>query len=152
MEEVTAAQAAALTGRSERTIRRKIAAGELPARRVAPNRFAINLRDLPMRRAGSDLAAQFDVLERRVRLLEQRLDALSPGVLGSTAASVGPPIGGEAMATIQDLVLQLAREAARLGPLLAPADLTPRPLPSLGEGTEREGVDEADVQHSREAD
>lgn len=84
MEEVSATEAAALTGLSERTIRRKIARGELAARHVAPNRYAIRVRDLPPPRHANqaevraearmtNLEARLDLLERRLRLVEQAL-------------------------------------------------------------------------------
>ena len=138
MEKVTAAQAAVLTGFSERTIRRKIAAGDLPAHRLAPNRFAIDISDLPRRWDDSDLARRLDALDRRVRLLEdgqrtlgQRLDALV-GMLQSGAAPAqeatapGAPEAQEpadaTISTLHDLLIELALEADRLGPLLAPSD------------------------------
>jgi len=73
MDEVTASQAAALTGLSERTIRRKIAAGEIRARHVAPNRYAIKVADLPVHRSPDELIARIEELEHRVRLLELQL-------------------------------------------------------------------------------
>ena len=45
-DEVSAVEAGRLTGLSERTIRRQIAAHRLPARHVACNRYAILVRDL----------------------------------------------------------------------------------------------------------
>lgn len=73
MDEVTATEAAALTGLSERTIRRKILSGEIPARHVAKNRYAIRVRDLPLRKRAGDLELRIEALEHRVRLLELRL-------------------------------------------------------------------------------
>lgn len=127
MDEISAAQAAALTGFSERTIRRKIAAGELPARRIAPNRFGINVRDLPRRRDVSDLASRLAALEQRVTLLEEGQRALPLALLRAAA----PPedagailAGGEdsavSPAVLSQLLIQLVREVERLGPLLAP--------------------------------
>lgn len=70
-EEVTAAEAARLTGFSERTIRRKIAANKIPARRISSNRYAIYLADLPLRNAVPDAcAAGLLALEARLRTLE----------------------------------------------------------------------------------
>jgi hypothetical protein len=82
MDDVSAAQAAALTGFSERTIRRKIASGELPARRIAVNCYAIRVRDLPVSARGADNAHRVEALEQRVQLLEQavaHLGGLLPG-------------------------------------------------------------------------
>lgn len=73
--EVTAAQAAKLTGLSERTIRRRIVSGALPARRIASNRYAIRVRDLtlpnlPTLESVETLIARVQALESRVHLLE----------------------------------------------------------------------------------
>ena len=46
MKEVTATEAAKMTGLSERTIRRWIESGKLPARQIATNRYAIKTTDL----------------------------------------------------------------------------------------------------------
>ena len=46
MKEVTAIDAAKMTGLSERTIRRWIESGKLPARQIATNRYAIKTTDL----------------------------------------------------------------------------------------------------------
>src|SRR5579884_3962408 len=118
-EEVTATQAAALTGLSERTIRRKIAAGTLRARRVAPNRFAIAVSDLPKRRGVEALVARVEDLERRVERLEA---AIGAGV-GSQAAVDVLPAGTDAASNgpvgpLRELLGQLAREVERLSPLL----------------------------------
>jgi excisionase family DNA binding protein len=119
MEEVTASQAAALTGLSERTIRRKIASGEIPARHVAPNRYAINVAHLPVRQPSDVLLTRIEELEHRVRLLELRLRpqrsavanlASAPAEHGDSAVS-GPPALGE-------LLMHLAHETDRLLPLL----------------------------------
>ncbi len=77
MEEVNATQAAALSGFSERTIRRKIASGVIPARRIASNRFAIRVSDIPARRGADALVERVAALERRVLELEQQLQLLS---------------------------------------------------------------------------
>ncbi|MBF6591273.1 MAG: helix-turn-helix domain-containing protein [Ktedonobacterales bacterium] len=117
MDEVTATEAATLTGLSERTIRRKIASGVLRARRVAPNRYAIKVRDLPIQGRADDLAMRMEALEHRVRLLELRLNevlvrregtpTLSESILSETAA-------------LPELLARLAHETARLAPLLVP--------------------------------
>lgn len=131
MEEVTAAQAAALTGFSERTIRRKIARGELPAQRVAPNRFAIDITDLPQRWDDRNLARRLDALDRRVRRLEdslqallRRLDLVDVEALAD-ASSEGRAAEGDDIGTLQALLIELARETERLGPLIAPATSPP---------------------------
>lgn len=76
MEEVTATEAALLTGLSERTIRRRIARGELPARHIAPNRYAIRVRDLPAPRTLSEVDARLEALEQRAHVLEVRVEQL----------------------------------------------------------------------------
>jgi len=123
MEEVTAAQAAGLTGLSERTIRRKIAAGEIPARHVARNRYAIRLRDLPFRRSPDELIMRVEALEYRVRLLElqqARLAAAEPAVAGQPPEDdIGTP------SDVYHLLVQLARETQRLAPLLTLLTSTP---------------------------
>lgn len=132
MDEVTASQAAALTGLSERTIRRKIAAGEIRARHVAPNRYAIKVADLPVHRSPDELIARIEELEHRVRLLElqlrqPRIGSLTP--LRSKNADAGSEKGNATMRTgvsnlapsgpaLGDLLMQLAREADRFMPLL----------------------------------
>src|SRR5215831_16055664 len=102
MEEVTASQAATLTGLSERTIRRKIASGEIPARHVAPNRYAINVAHLPVRQPSDVLLTRIEELEHRVRLLELRLRpqrlaganlASAPAEHGDSAVSETPALG-----------------------------------------------------------
>jgi excisionase family DNA binding protein len=119
MEEVTASQAAALTGLSERTIRRKIASGEIPARHVAPNRYAINVAHLPVRQPSDVLLTRIEELEHRVRLLELRLRpqrsvvanlASAPADHGDSAVTGAPALG--------ELLMQLAHETDRLLPLL----------------------------------
>lgn len=118
-DEVTAARAALLLGLSERTIRRRIAAGEIPARRIAANRFAINVHDLPAQRSPETLAARIEALEHRVRLLELHQEGgqppeTPPAESGRDAAT---------MATLQSLLAQLARETERLAPLVTPPDM-----------------------------
>src|SRR5260221_4062731 len=112
IEEVTAAQAAGLTGLSERTIRRKIAAGDIPARHVARNRYAIRVRDLPIRRSPDELVLRVEALEYRVRLLELQ----QPRFAAAEPEAAGEPSAGE-MVTPTDvyhLLVQLARETQRL--------------------------------------
>jgi excisionase family DNA binding protein len=119
MDEVTASQAATLTGLSERTIRRKIASGEIPARHVAPNRYAINVAHLPVRQPSDVLVTRIEELEHRVRLLELRLRQPRPAVAnpvsapaehGDSSVSSAPALG--------ELLMELARETDRLLPLL----------------------------------
>ena len=123
MKEVTATQAAALTGLSERTIRRRIAAGKLPARHVAPNRFAIDVRHLPRERAAGNFTARLEMLERRVHLLElqqqallRRLDAVV--ATGEAGMEAGTEAGGD-LGQLHELLVQLAHETERLAPLLS---------------------------------
>lgn len=71
MRYVTATEAADMTGLSERTIRRMIAAGTLPARRVNARRYEIAVADLPERKA-DPLAA----LQAEVAALRREVDAL----------------------------------------------------------------------------
>lgn len=123
MREVTATQAAALTGLSERTIRRRIASGELPARHVAPNRFAIDVRYLPHDRPDGKIAARLELLERRVQLLETQLQALLRRLDGAIAAGEAKveavaDAGGD-LGQLHDLLVQLAHETERLAPLLS---------------------------------
>jgi hypothetical protein len=135
MDEVTAVEAAALTGLSERTIRRRIAAGTLQARRIAANRFAIRLDDLPQRKGLDALVARIEAIERRVRPLESQR-AAEPGNAVQTApdeAALGVPA-----AQLRDLVDQLAHEVNRIAPLLtagaheATGDAAARPTPQRG--------------------
>jgi hypothetical protein len=128
MDKVTAAQAAVLSGFSERTIRRKIASGELQAQRLAANRYAIKMSDLPIHPRGADFAHRLEVLEQRVRLLEQIVThalAATPTKDVSTevskdaspAAEAGGAAGGAgSLVTIEELVARLAQETARLAP------------------------------------
>jgi hypothetical protein len=130
MDEVTAAQAAGLTGLSERTIRRRIAAGMIPARHVAPNRYAINVRDLPVHHSADELAARIEALEHRVRLIELRQAALlatspaadaalDPAETGYPAMQA-PPAPASAPA-VRELLAALVNETERLTSLLMPA-------------------------------
>lgn len=148
MDEVTAAQAAAMTGFSERTIRRKIAAGELPARRVAPNRFAIDVLDLPQRWNDRDLVRRIDALEHRVRLLEEGQRTLMrqigarpgeqhPGTSTDMDTSGSATEGEAAVAELHDMLAQLTEQTERLGPLFAvqePAEERPSTGDRKGSG------------------
>jgi|GEM_PF-2351758 excisionase family DNA binding protein len=124
-DEVTAAQAATLTGLSERTIRRKIAAGVIPARRIGPNRFAIKVADLRMSHPIQALALRVEALERRIELLEARLQApAKPESLETPRAPEAQPSAASAATSgvpahfsttdVQQLLAQLAYETARL--------------------------------------
>lgn len=117
-EEVTAAQAAQLTGLSERTIRRRIAAREIPARHVARNRYAIRIQDLPIRRPTDELMARLQALEYRVRVLELQQQRLL-AQLGAAESAGSEASGQETAAGVSDLLAQLAYEVRRLGPLLS---------------------------------
>lgn len=128
MDEVTAAQAAGLTGLSERTIRRRIAAGRIPARHVAPNRYAINVRDLPVRHSADELAARIEALEHRVRLIELRQAALlaTPPVADATSEPDEPgqlPVRAPtaSVPALRKLLAELVSETERLTSLLVPA-------------------------------
>lgn len=119
MKDVTATQAAVLTGLSERTIRRWIASGRLPARHIAPNRYAIDVRDLPGRSDNADvqdLVARLDTLERRVFLLEAQLVG-SPREQGAEDTSASETSGVE-MQQLHDLLVQFVHETERIAPLL----------------------------------
>lgn len=127
MEDVTATQAASLLGLSERTIRRRIAAGQLPARRIAPNRFAIKVQDLPLRHGFADLASRLETLERRVAALElwQRALLMQRPVtdaIPGAQASASAPEGDGALGQLHALLAELARETERLAPLLGATD------------------------------
>ncbi len=124
-EIVTAAQAAQLTGLSERTIRRRIAANEIPAHHVARNRYAIRVQDLPIRRPADELMARLQALEYRVRVLElqqQRILAQVDPLVAAPAEESAP----ESVTEVGDLLTQLAHEMRRLGPLLSAAGTDPR--------------------------
>ncbi|HEV2461818.1 MAG TPA: hypothetical protein VGS80_25965 [Ktedonobacterales bacterium] len=124
MDEVTAAQAAGLTGLSERTIRRRIAAGMIPARHVAPNRYAINVRDLPVHHSADELAARIEALEHRVRLIELRQAALLATSPAADAALDPAETGYPAMQAppaVRELLAALVNETERLTSLLMPA-------------------------------
>lgn len=119
-EEVTAAQAAQLTGLSERTIRRRITAREIPARHVARNRYAIRVQDLPIRRAADEQMARLQALEYRVRMVELQQQRILTH-LDPSAATHNEESGSEAATEVGDLLTQLAHEVRRLGPLLSAA-------------------------------
>lgn len=144
-EEVTAAQAAQLTGLSERTIRRRIAAREIPARHVARNRFAIRVQDLPIRRPADEVMARLQALEYRVRVLELQQQRLLVQ-LDPTGAVPPEPSDQESAAGVGDLLAQLAYEVRRLGPLLSAA-----PQPSGGHGKAQRGEGGAGDAQEREA-
>ncbi|HEX6819536.1 MAG TPA: helix-turn-helix domain-containing protein [Ktedonobacterales bacterium] len=76
--EVTATEAAKLTGLSERTIRRRILSGALPARHVRSNRYAIRMSDLalsgfPAQDSIVSLIARVQALESRMQHLEHQV-------------------------------------------------------------------------------
>jgi len=135
LDEVTAFEAAALTGLSERTIRRRIAADTLHARRVSANRFAIHVEDLPQRKGLDALLARIEGLERRVDALEMHSGIYRVARGPSLAESEeGPDLE---VAPLRDLVDQLVDEVNRITPLLSP-----------GVGT-NSGSSEAPVQRER---
>jgi excisionase family DNA binding protein len=121
MDEITAAQAATLTGLSERTIRRKIASGALPARRLATNRYAIRVSDLQMSRPFEALALRVEAIEHRLDALEtyvrQFLERSQPSEVGAISGAVAgspPGIAPVANAEVQQIFAHLAYETARL--------------------------------------
>ena len=91
MQEVTAIDAARLTGHSEKTIRRWIVNGKLPARLVSKNRYAIKTSDLRkyIPEAQPDLSTALariqelestqDTLIERIERLEALVTSLSNG-------------------------------------------------------------------------
>jgi excisionase family DNA binding protein len=118
MDEITAAQAALLTGVSERTIRRKIASGVIQARRLGRNRYAIKVTDLRVSHPFEALALRIEVLEQRIGRLEAQLQATAessqPGIRadrGGVPSSLPPQFSS---AEAQQLFAQLAYETARL--------------------------------------
>jgi excisionase family DNA binding protein len=118
MDEITAAQAAILAGVSERTIRRKIASGAIPARRLGRNRYAIKVSDLHVSHPFEALMLRVEALEQRLGRLEAQLQvsaySAQTGIQadGSTAP---PPLPAQfASAEVQQLFAQLAYETARL--------------------------------------
>lgn len=123
-EEVTAAQAAQLTGLSERTIRRRIATQQIPARLVARNRYAIRVSDLPIRRPTDEVMARLQALEYRMRVLELQVTRLLAQLEPAPAvADAGleeqPDVENEPATEVGDLLAQLAHEVRRLAPLLS---------------------------------
>src|SRR5690242_1887893 len=122
MEEVTATQAARMTGLSERTIRRRIAAGEIPARHLAPNRYAIRVSDLPKRRGDDELEARIIALEHRVHLLALQQAELAAGHAPSrpSAASDETPAGPLVHLALEQLVQETARLVALLSQRSSP--------------------------------
>lgn len=146
MEDVTATQAASLLGLSERTIRRRIAAGELPARRIAPNRFAIKVQDLPLQHGFADLATRLEALERRVAALElwqrallmQRATAATTTAVAAAPAlaSASAPEGDVSLNQLHALLAELARETERLAPLLGTADAAGAEMDAEASGRE----------------
>ena len=139
MDEVTAAQAAILTGLSERTIRRRIAAGSIPARKIGPNRFAIRPDDLPLVHPFQALVQRVAALEQQVAAIERReAQATTQATTQATVlasptenaappappapdpvsqpapTSAGPTPGAAAATDIRQALAQLAYEANRL--------------------------------------
>lgn len=79
-EEVNAVEAARLTGLSDRTIRRKIKAGLLPARAIGPNRYAIKKSDLSIlkghatgQQIDDQVVARLDTIDQRLTNIEHLL-------------------------------------------------------------------------------
>lgn len=119
-DEVTAAQAAALTGLSERTIRRRILAGQIPARRLSANRFAIRVEDLPHKGGSETIIARLDALDQRLGILEREVLALQ-SALGQQASAELQPLETPETASLSQLralLDQLEQETERLAPLL----------------------------------
>jgi excisionase family DNA binding protein len=118
VDEITAAQAALLTGVSERTIRRKIASGVIQARRLGRNRYAIKVSDLRVSRPFEALALRVEVLEQRLARLEAQLlvtaGTAQPGIRMEGGAAPLPLSPQFASAEFQQLFAQLAYETARL--------------------------------------
>ena len=125
IEDVTATEAAALTGLSERTIRRRIARGELPARHIGPNRYAIRVADLPQRRRPSDLEARIEAVEHRLRLLELSYQSLaSGGVAGARngpAYTSGYSAGSDALEPLADTPTALTTAPSAIDPAIVAA-------------------------------
>lgn len=104
MQEVTAIDAARLTGHSEKTIRRWISSGKLPARQVSKNRYAISTRDLRkyIPEAQPDLSTALariqelestqDTLIDRIERLEALVTSLSNGHRPDKKASEPKPL------------------------------------------------------------
>ncbi len=125
MDEVTAAQAAALTGLSERTIRRRIAAGVIPARKIGPNRYAIKRDDLSMAQSSQSLMLRIADLEQRVRLIEQRVAQAAPTERADppsrapeASASASAPAPASTPVDVREALAQLAYETSRLAQVI----------------------------------
>jgi excisionase family DNA binding protein len=121
MEYLTAKQAADVTGLSERTIRRMIERGDLPARHANRRRYAIATKDLPPHKPSptGELLARVEALERAVQRLTYAVEALTgartlPPVTqpsespltasgGHSDAPPGVPAGARRMKEITDL-------------------------------------------------
>jgi excisionase family DNA binding protein len=138
MDEITAAQAATLTGLSERTIRRKIASGLLPARRLATNRYAIRVADLQMSRPFEALASRVEALEHRLDTLEdlmrQFLARSEPDGMSKASEAVpgfSPGIAPVSNVEVQRLFAHLAYETARL---VRSSSFPPSPESALSQG------------------
>lgn len=69
---ITAVEAAEWLGVSYKTVLRHIKSGAIPAVKVASNRYAIRLADLPARLAARSMLARLDAVERRLSALEQK--------------------------------------------------------------------------------
>lgn len=88
MQYVTAKRAADMTGLSERTIRRYVDSGRLPAKRLARNRLAIAVEDLPARQmtAADDqiaqISMQIDELRAELKLAKARITLLEGAIRG----------------------------------------------------------------------
>lgn len=84
-DDVTAREASEITGLGERTIRRMIEDGRIPARKTAPNRYAIPRRALDQFRKHDRVGE----LERRIEALEAEVEHLQ-GVLEHKEHSTPP--------------------------------------------------------------
>jgi excisionase family DNA binding protein len=139
MDEITAAQAATLTGMSERTIRRKIASGVLPARRLATNRYAIRVADLQMSRPFEALTTRVEAVEHRLDSLEalmrQFLAGSEPDEMSTASTAVpgfSPGFAPVSNVEVQRLFTHLAYETARL---VRSIPFPPSPESALSQGT-----------------
>jgi len=125
-EEVTAVEAARLTGLSDRTIRRKIKAGKLPARQIAPNRYAIKQSDLE--RLTGQQTGQSETLER-LEAIEQRLERIESLLQAETSSKqIAPPVR----------VLSASHEPIQVR-VTSPSDLPPGTL-TLNELADELGI------------
>src|SRR5215469_1377349 len=118
MDDITAAQAALLTGVSERTIRRKIASGVIQARRLGRNRYAIRVSDLRVSHPFEALALRVEALEQRLARLEAQLlvtaDSAQPGIRADGGAALSPLPPQFSSAEVQQIFAQLAYQTTRL--------------------------------------